>query len=339
MGIFYNQHMKIFSLGILLVFNLCFCFGQTSVYIKGTGFNYNAPRVLKLNGQLINIPNGRGLCLTIIEGPTHQVISSKKYDTFGNPTESDSLAIALNGLKRGQIGILNSHDAWEKNVTENLKIAARRLGLFKMGSGDFISYRRPYAAIFRGSGTSLLNSESNHIAYEVMQSTASGGEMAIIATWLIDDAFIGNNLTNVLLNGDPNVSVPSLISTSSGNIGIGTYIADSKLSVNGKIRAHEIKLESINWPDYVFNEGYQLWTIDQIREYIQQNGHLPGLKSAGEYDKEGVEILKLSQEMLKKIEELTLHLIQKDSQINSLIEKVGLLEKKVDLLEKRNKPI
>jgi len=53
---------------------------------------------------------------------------------------------------------------------------------------------------FRGSGISTNNTEPNHIAFEVMQSNSSGAEQAVIATWLIEDAFIGNNLTNALIS-------------------------------------------------------------------------------------------------------------------------------------------
>ncbi|WP_144009039.1 hypothetical protein [Pedobacter africanus] len=53
-----------------------------------------------------------------------------------------------------------------------------------------------------------------------------------------------------------------------GNVGIGTTIPNSKLAVNGNIRAHEIKVETANWPDYVFAKDYQLPTLQETEKHI-----------------------------------------------------------------------
>ncbi|UOY08628.1 hypothetical protein L0P88_08750 [Muricauda sp. SCSIO 64092] len=108
---------------------------QTSIYIKGTGRNHNASRVVKMGSNYLVNGSGRGLCLTIIDASTHQHVSSIAYDTYGNSSASNNLASALNNLKRSQIGILTSYDAWENSVTSSLQDAARRLGLYKLGGG------------------------------------------------------------------------------------------------------------------------------------------------------------------------------------------------------------
>ena len=110
---------------------------------------------------------------------------------------------------------------------------------------------------------------------------------------------------------------------SNGDVGIGTTTPDSKLSVNGNIRAHEIKLETSNWPDYVFEEGYQLSSLKEVNDFIQKNGHLPDLEKAEVYETEGVDMMKLNLQLLKKIEELTLYQLQ-------LLERIEQLENKMD---------
>ncbi|WP_052266453.1 hypothetical protein [Pedobacter kyungheensis] len=100
-----------------------------------------------------------------------------------------------------------------------------------------------------------------------------------------------------------------------GNLGIGTTNPTEKLAVNGKIRAREIKVEATNWPDYVFEEGYKVETLQSLESYIKANKHLPDMPSAKEVETNGIavsEMLKLQQ---KKIEELTLLLIQKDKEL------------------------
>ncbi|MFD2581616.1 hypothetical protein ACFSR6_03880 [Pedobacter vanadiisoli] len=100
-----------------------------------------------------------------------------------------------------------------------------------------------------------------------------------------------------------------------GNVGMGTLIPREKLSVNGNIRAREIKVEATNWPDYVFEESYNVGTLKGLESYIKANKHLPDMPSAKDVEVNGIavsEMLKLQQQ---KIEELTLHLIEKDKAI------------------------
>jgi hypothetical protein len=82
---------------------------------------------------------------------------------------------------------------------------------------------------------------------------------------------------------------PILVTGFSGNIGINTASPDAayKLSVNGKIRGKEIKVDT-EWSDYVFNDDYKLKTISEVESYIKKNHHLPDVPSAAEVEKNGV---------------------------------------------------
>jgi uncharacterized coiled-coil protein SlyX len=114
-----------------------------------------------------------------------------------------------------------------------------------------------------------------------------------------------------------------------GNVGMGTLIPREKLSVNGNIRAREIKVEATNWPDYVFEEGYQVGTLAALESYIKTNKHLPGMPAAKDVEVNGIavsEMLKLQQ---KKIEELALHLIEKEKQLQKQENKVNELTSKL----------
>ncbi|MNH04457.1 hypothetical protein D3C79_637510 [compost metagenome] len=103
-----------------------------------------------------------------------------------------------------------------------------------------------------------------------------------------------------------------------GSVGIGTETPREKLSVNGKIRAHEIKVETANWPDYVFKENYPLKSLDSLRAFIQENGHLPEVPNAASIEKDGQSLGEMNKILLKKIEELTLYLLEKDKEISEI---------------------
>lgn len=107
-----------------------------------------------------------------------------------------------------------------------------------------------------------------------------------------------------------------------GNVGIGTLNPDGwKLAVEGKIRAREIRVDNDAWPDYVFTNGYDLLTLEDVRKFIQQHGHLPNVPTAKEVESEGVELGEINKVLLEKVEELTLYILQIEERIQTLKEK------------------
>jgi hypothetical protein len=102
----------------------------------------------------------------------------------------------------------------------------------------------------------------------------------------------------------------AFIPSGTGNVGIGTTTPKEKLSVNGKIRAKEIKVETTNWPDYVFAKSYPLPTLQETEKHIKEKGHLPGIPSAEEVKANGIDLGTMNAKLLQKIEELTLYLIE-----------------------------
>jgi hypothetical protein len=165
----------------------------TPLYIRGTGLNDHAFRMVRLGDSVLVNDENRGLTLTILDAVTHAHVSSVNFDTWDAPSQSNLLAGALAALTDGQIGILTSCDAFELNVTAPLRAEARKLGLFKLAGiaaeGPEASWRHPYAAIFYASGG------DNYKAEEVLQSNDLTAPHAIIATWLIGDGFVGQAVT------------------------------------------------------------------------------------------------------------------------------------------------
>lgn len=111
-----------------------------------------------------------------------------------------------------------------------------------------------------------------------------------------------------------------------GNIGVGTDAPSEKLSVNGNIKTRKLYVTQTAWPDYVFDSSYELTPLAAVGQFIKQYKHLPEIPSAKEIKEKGISVGDNQSLLLKKIEELTLYLLQQD-------EKIKCLEKQVNRLQ------
>jgi len=112
--------------------------------------------------------------------------------------------------------------------------------------------------------------------------------------------------------------------TFNGNVGIGTdSFFDSvdnytyALSVEGGIRAHSVKVYT-TWADFVFEENYTLPTLEEVENFILNNGHLKDIPSAKEVEASGIELGEMNKLLLQKIEELTLYTIEQEKRLQAI---------------------
>ena len=125
--------------------------------------------------------------------------------------------------------------------------------------------------------------------------------------------------------------------TSEGNVAIGTTDPKGyKLAVNGSAIATSMKVKLNGlWPDFVFLKNYKLPTLKEVKIYIDKNQHLPDMPSADEVQAKGLDLGEMNRLMLKKVEELTLYLIQKDEQLKDQKRINRLHQEQIDKLKKR----
>lgn len=109
-----------------------------------------------------------------------------------------------------------------------------------------------------------------------------------------------------------------VVDRATSNVGIGTQNPGNfRLAVNGPIRAKEIVVET-GWSDFVFDPDYKLRSLKDLEVFISEHGHLPDIPSAEEGSGHGVKVGEIESKLLRKVEELTLHLIAMHKRVGAL---------------------
>jgi hypothetical protein len=225
-------------------------------------------------------------------GSTGAVAGSLNLFTINNSNKVNAICITPNG-----------------NVGVGTPTPSGGLEVLNQSNGDQLVISRNVLGANQGPGITFKNMTNSGIIEKIggIESQLKSGSAGAVAGSL--NLFTINNSTKV----------DAISVAPDGNVGIGT--ADTKgykLAINGKIRSSEIKVETDNWPDYVFELKYHLISLPELKNYIDQNKHLPELPTAEEVTKNGINLGQIVKLQTKKIEELTLYLIEKDKQFDNL---------------------
>jgi hypothetical protein len=126
-----------------------------------------------------------------------------------------------------------------------------------------------------------------------------------------------------------------------GNVGIGTTTPDQKLTVKGIIHTNEVRVDLNSpieqGPDYVFEPTYNLLPLSEVETYIKANKHLPEVPSAKEMEEEGLNLKEMNLLLLKKVEELTLHLIEMEKKNEMQQTTIEEHNKRIDEIAKKQR--
>jgi trimeric autotransporter adhesin len=271
--------------------------------------------------------------------------------TFTGGTASDRLTIVgASGARAGYIGVGSIASA---SIAEQLHVwgNARSSGNILSDAGIFISGTSSTSPdlvfkTFTGGTTSdrltIVGATGARAGYVGIGSIASAsiaeqlhvaGNTRVSGNLITDAGILNvNHATNsfkIQTNG-----VTRLTVLSNGKVGIGTTLTNNPnnydLAVNGKIGAKDIQLEnsSTTWADYVFDAKYKLTPLTEVEKYIKSNQHLEGIPSAESVRKDGYSLSQMDEALLKKVEELTLYVIEQQKEIDALKKQVSRKNRK-----------
>jgi hypothetical protein len=117
---------------------------------------------------------------------------------------------------------------------------------------------------------------------------------------------------------------------SDGRVGIGTDSPEwgYKLEVKGKAHFCEVVVKNSGWCDYVFEDTYKLMPLNELETFVNQNHHLPEIPTAQDVKENDVNLGEMNKLLLKKIEELTLYVIDLQQQVNAQQQQIINIETK-----------
>jgi hypothetical protein len=116
------------------------------------------------------------------------------------------------------------------------------------------------------------------------------------------------------------------VANNSGSNALAAQFYGNVQISSGSLKVNDWTIEA---PDYVFEKGYKLPSLKSVEKHIAANKHLPDVPSASEMKKNGVDLSQMNMTLLKKVEELTLYVIDQNKQIMEQNKKIEALEKKI----------
>ncbi|SIO48878.1 hypothetical protein [Chitinophaga niabensis] len=222
------------------------------------------------------------------------------------------------------------------------------------GSPTIVNQRLFVNGVTADNNTALLvNGHATAVGFIARQQTGiHGNRVYSLADGLGRDRFAigfrdveggsntGSNFSIFSYNDNGDfVTTNFTINRATGNVGIGTTEpGDYKLAVEGTIGARKVKVTTQQpWADFVFDPAYTLPSLKQVEAHIRAYRHLPGIPSANEITKNGLDIGDMQQKQMQKIEELMLYVIDLNKKLE--LQQQTILEQGKELEELRKKKL
>lgn len=211
----------------------------------------------------------------------------------------------------GNVGIGTLNPAYKLDVVGNALLGG---GNIDARGGDFLPPLQNTGRMLIGWNRTAGEGETDFI------SNRGGGQEGGFSFYDYTNSGVLKLL--VKLNGSGNMFL-------SGDQTIGTTAEQRNLYVNGAVQTRKLTVTQTKWPDYVFDSSYHLRPLNQVEQYIRQHKHLPEVPSEAAVAQEGLNVGDNQAILLKKIEELTLYIIQQNERLNEQDKAIAELKAKV----------
>jgi len=283
-----------------------------------------------------------------------ELLRIKGDGNVGIGTNNPSQKLEVNGKMAVNYGILMNgvpNSGADINLIQNDN-SSSTIGLMA-GNGNFESSSGPYLGGRGNTYTALPDQRGLLFLSAGAVNSPIGKEGSIV--FHTTSAAGAAELERMIIKRDGNIGIatadPSEKLDVNGNVKTSGYVlvgattlpaADAKLAVNGNIYSKKVKVTPNGWADYVFDAGYRLRPLSEIEQYIQQHNHLPEVPTAAEVAKDGLDLGDNQATLLKKIEELTLYVIEQNKKneeqnikLQQMTQKMEQQQRELEVLKKK----
>lgn len=287
-------------------------------FVLGTGFSTTLPLTNTAAGIMMGV-NSQQPTLTISAAASANKTGKIGIGNITSP--SAKLHIKADSSGEGEdADIMLEPTASGKYAAIYFKTADNYIRMRNTAGLDFNAPRFNFQTGKVGIGNVSAPQATLHIK-------ANSGENANIMLQTTDNtkdaAIIFRNTSNTISVGSNNLMnfAATSYSFTTGKVGIGCVnnMNDFALAVQGGVVSTKVSVLDIDsWPDFVFGNSYKLMNLYELEQYINANRHLPEVPSAEEVSASGIDLGEMNAILLQKVEELTLHIIELQKQIDEL---------------------
>lgn len=258
-----------------------------------------------------NSISGDGDNLYIRSGATNVLALNDNGGNVGIGTSSPSYLLDIESLNTPRIQLQDLTNA----VKLDLGADDNRAFIQTQGAHNIDFYTNSiYRMTINSVGQVGIGTNAPTAKFHLVGNNTWGGGMRITNASNYWDIAVDGGGDRFYIGNDQSMDL--VINASSGNVGIGTAGPSHKLHVVGNAHASTYSADSPpSWPDYVFQDSYELNNIQELEKYIKDHHHLPEIPSAKEVKENGVNLVSMQAKLLQKIEELTLYVIEQNKQL------------------------
>jgi hypothetical protein len=304
-------------------------------------FNDTDAQSLALNGNTLSISNGNSVTLPsydytpqILSQSENTITLSNGGGSFTLPTfnDTDAQSLALNG---NTLSISNGNSVTLPTYADTPQTLSQTGNIVTLSNGGG-SFTMPNTSVTAGTNVTVTGSGSSVSPYVV-----SAADTSLYANNGTINSATTTNGNRVVTMNNSNIWFQSAAADTNSKIYIGTTATypsttgNYKLFVEGGILTEKVKValrSTANWADYVFEKNYDLMPLKNVEEYIAIHKHLPGIDSASELAKNGLDLAEMQAKHMAKIEEMMLYIIDQNKTIEKNIKDIEELKKQVKVL-------